>query len=243
MAAKENPPKTLDVTTGKQPRPSATARPIVVTNRSMIAADPMVVTGSEDKTPDDEEARVSVKRQGKTIEAPAGDAKPAAEDMPTTVLGSPEPEAPIPAETLADKPKPVTKAAVTEVSEPKEAPEKPVAETEPKPKLVSDLSPEPEPEAQPKEAADKTEAEQQRDPEAETAAGEAAEDARQVELDNLIKNGTYAVPVSSAYQQSSWVVKLLLILLAIALAAAVFDVALDNGLLTLHGVPHTHFFK
>lgn len=87
----------------------------------------------------------------------------------------------------------------------------------------------------------------QRDTEAEaertkTALAE-AEASRQEELDALIASGKYVVPVGAVQRRRSRVYVTVLCLVGVLLAALLFDVLLDAGIIKLSwSIPHTHFF-
>ncbi len=67
-----------------------------------------------------------------------------------------------------------------------------------------------------------------------------AEQIRQDELEDLVQKGTYAVPINQVARKRA--VVLLTVFLVLILLAALVDLLLDMGLLTISGVPHTNFF-
>jgi hypothetical protein len=90
--------------------------------------------------------------------------------------------------------------------------------------------------------------EPKRDSEAEISAAETAaleaKVAREQELEQLIASGKYNVPINAVRRKRSRAYVLVLCLLALVLAAALVDIALDTGILSLDvNIPHTDFFS
>ncbi len=90
--------------------------------------------------------------------------------------------------------------------------------------------------------------EPKRDAEAEISADEAAamaaRAAREAELEQLVASGKYYVPINAVQRKRSRMYTILLFLLAVALAALLFDAVLDADLVHVSvNVPHTHFFS
>jgi hypothetical protein len=59
----------------------------------------------------------------------------------------------------------------------------------------------------------------------------------------MITSGKFNAPINSVHRKRSQVVAVLLILVAVLLAVAVADAALDAGLISVDGIPHTDFLK
>jgi hypothetical protein len=88
----------------------------------------------------------------------------------------------------------------------------------------------------------------QRDSQAAATAEEAAvleaKAAREQQLEQMVTDGTYFVPINAVQRKRSRIYILLLCLLALVLAAALVDAALDMGLVTLPvDIPHTSYFS
>lgn len=235
----------------------------MVTNRSFIANDPMLVGTAKKAEPED--SVTAAHRTVKTIQpVSAGmqpvtpldnpsnpesasvlkpleipDPKPseaaaAAEDSEPVSSGASEPSPA--AETPASAAETPTLAAPSEPDKPSPAPEKPKpAEAEPKP----EAAPEPEiPEAplsESEEAAKKADADSE---------AQAAEDAKNQKLEELIASGTYAVPINAVQRKRSRMFVAAMCILALLLLVVLLDALLDVGIIKLPSViPHTHFFS
>jgi outer membrane biosynthesis protein TonB len=212
-------PKFIDIKAPEKSKPSTTSRPVIVTNRPVLGNDPMVNPDQTDET----KSAVPMTRTGKTI-------SPVSEDLIATEETKDEPAA------AAEKPELETaqteepKAAEAKVEEPAEAPK-----------------PEPEPE---EDAAVESSIPTGRDAAAESQADEAkaaaeaeAAATRQNQLEEMIASGKFNAPINAVHRKRSQVVAVLLVLVAILLAVAVADAALDAGLISIDGVPHTDFLK
>jgi uncharacterized membrane protein len=67
---------------------------------------------------------------------------------------------------------------------------------------------------------------------------------RQQQIDEVIKNHQYFVPIDSVARKKSIKVSLLLTVLAIIFAGLLIDLLLDSGaILLVQKIPHTHFFS
>jgi hypothetical protein len=76
------------------------------------------------------------------------------------------------------------------------------------------------------------------------AEADAAQLAREVELEKLIDDGTYMVPINAVRRKRSHMYLMLLLVLSVILAIAILDVLADTGVVKLpSSVPHTHFFS
>lgn len=210
------PPKSTKITDVASPgktAPSASSRPIVVTNRSLIANDPMIAGAAKEETASGEATTAPViNRTAKTI-------APVSADMQS-------PEAPV--SELALEPMATKNSASTETLTAE------VASQDSKP-AASDSE-------------DESQAPVHRDDEADLAAAEsqaeAAQNAREQELDQLIESRKYAVPINAVQRKRSRVFVATMCLLALLLALLLVDAVLDVGLFKLPvSVPHTHLFS
>jgi hypothetical protein len=221
---KHMPPKDEKITDVSRPgktMPSASGRPLIVTNRPVLA-DPMVVAAagasagdSTDETSTGETPTAPViKRTARTIVPVNADAP--AERPDSKPDGEPEPAA-ASADTAA---KPATTDG--EASQPKTTQEPSASRT--------------------------TVASMQRDSGAEASAEAAREqaeqDARAQELERLIETGAYIVPINAVQRKRSRMFVAVMCILALLLLVALADAALDANLFdTPVTVPHTHFFS
>jgi hypothetical protein len=120
-------PKMTDVTSPGKTAPSASSRPIVVTNRSVLASDPMIVEAKP--TPgSDASSDVMMHRTAKTIEPMAADAQVAvvgnAPLAETALVQMTAPETITPPEPVQEEPKTLTPPAAAP------APEEPLRDAE-----------------------------------------------------------------------------------------------------------------
>lgn len=198
--------------------PATTSRPLVVTNRPVIA-DPMVVAAKaytemeESKAP----ARTTKVIRPMTL---AGTDDAAEEDAKELTETEEQTE-----EKLPDAGR--TSVPLEQTVAPETLTEKPTAE--PVQNDAAALEPE------------------QRDTEAEAEHAkellQEAEIARQQELDSLITSGKYAVPVGAVRRRRSRMYITLLCVIGFLLAILLLDAAFDAGIVTApKSIPHTHFF-
>jgi hypothetical protein len=229
-------PTIADVASPGKTAPSANSRPIIVTNHTMLAGDPMLRGNATDTEP---QPAAIVNRTARTIAPLDGDVS-----GDVLIPGDPEKTAQkeTSAETLlpADKPEPALQPKVSaEQSTPAGLPETPKT---PETLVAPIASPETE---EPKTDADDT---SPRDAEAETNEAEAkalAEaEARQQELESLIQQGTYAVPINAVQRQRSRAFVAIMCVLAVLLAVVLLDALLDANIINLSfNVPHTHILS
>lgn len=256
MAA-QKPTKIDDVKRPEKVTPAATSRPIIVTNRSVLPNDPMVVP---DSSADAKEAEAKpaeptvhtakvIKPLDSTLTAATttadADTAPAAvtEDAKAVEPENPAPPLEVPNLESASDAKPpeaVDEAPIEPASDAKAT--EPAPADEPKPETPAEPSPSIKP------IDDSAASKLNRDPEAELTAQEVAaaeaKAAREQELEALIVSGKYQVPINAVQRKRSRIHTVLLFLLALVLAAALFDAVLDAGLVNLPvNVPHTHFFS
>jgi type IV secretory pathway VirB10-like protein len=214
-------PKFIDIKAPEKSKPSTTSRPVIVTNRPVLGNDPMVNPDQTDET----KSAVPMTRTGKTI-SPVSEGLIAPEETKEESADAPAPEKPELETAQTEEPK----AAEAKAEEPAEAPK-----------------PEPEPE---EDAAVESSIPTGRDAAAESHADEAkaaaeaeAAATRQNQLEEMIASGKFNAPINAVHRKRSQVVAVLLVLVAILLAVVVADAALDAGLISIDGVPHTDFLK
>jgi hypothetical protein len=260
------PRKVIDVTEPGKSEPSATSRPIIVSNRPMLQQDPMVVVSS---TPSD---------KNDIDNTPAGEVKPPDGDLMTFQEGTKvtPPSAPnLPKDDVkSDKsPEPV-KEDQTEKTEAEKSDETDLKSTEPETetiaededqKLASETTetlPKPNesketlPESEAKEPESETESEKpatasrddQPAPEKgmKEAAKKAAEEnaAKVAEQEKIIDSKKYYLPINSVEHRKDIRRAALLLILVILFALIWLDIVLDAGILKLgHIHSLTHFFN
>jgi hypothetical protein len=251
MAAK-NPSSSriIDVAAPDQTVPSATGRPILVTNRPVLTKDPMMT----DESPQAEQATNNngpvMNRQAKTIVPITADETESAKAETATATTSAE-------DNITEEPNPEKPEEPTVVSEEtKESPSvKPDAEEPPQ----KDAEPAVTPTAPSEEPAEVDTDEAGKDtPEAakylsdeEVLAAKASdeervlgeEEARRLELEQLIASGKYAVPIDALGRKRSRMVTAVLTVSAIVLGLILFNAALDSNVISVPSIPHTHLFQ
>jgi len=217
---------------GKTP-PTDSAKPIIITNRPVLK-DPMVVEDAADKVA----VTVAKPHVSKVLTPERPDATAEAEDS-----DDPKEAANIPA--VPDKAdKPATSKAKTAVTPPKE--EKSIAEAAPKtddqPAAETDT-------AASKEETDETkdEGDAQKAPQAAPADLQAEETKRaehEAAILKLAESKQYYLPINSVEKRHTRRIVLAGLVIAVLLALAWVDIALDAGLIHLSGIqPLTHFFS
>lgn len=211
--------KIADIKGPDKVAPAASSRPLVVTNRPVIA-DPMVVTSKEEAKVEEPKTPTRTTKVIKPMTLTAADLEPEKSEKESDETEAPE---------VVDTPDsgstslPLEQPAESEVSTAK-----------------TTLSTEP----ARTESSESTE--RDTDAEAEHAKEQAAEAARarQQELDALIASGKYAVPVGAVRRRKSRMVVILLCIVGLLLAAVLADVLFDMGTLSApKNIPHTHFFS
>jgi hypothetical protein len=198
--------------------PATTSRPLVVTNRPVIA-DPMMVAA---KTENETEEPKAATRMTKVIRPMtlAGTDDEAEEDTKESTETEQQTE-----EKASDSGR--TSVPLEQTLTPETLAEKPAAE------LVRNDTTVSEPE--------------QRDTDAEAEHAkeqlQEAEIARQQELDTLITSGKYAVPVGAVRRRRSRMYIMLLCTVGLLLAILLLDAVFDAGIVAApKNIPHTHFF-
>lgn len=235
MPAKKSPnAKIIDISAPDQTAPDPTSRPVVVTNRPVLASDPMMV---EDKASEAESTMLTapvVSRQAKTI-TPL-DAEDVVEKTETQEADAHETEP----EAAADE-----KTEPTEPAKEETDAKPPKAEPRPEdkePEAAAEAHEE-EPKSEPAAEPEPTEEEIKAHHDATDAKEEEVDTARQNELERLIASGKYFVPINAVQRKRARIIAIVLSVIALLLAIALFDLALDSNALSVPGVPHTNFFR
>jgi hypothetical protein len=210
-----------DVAKPGKSAPSDTAKPII-THRPMMK-DPMVNESAADTISEDSPSEKIIVKTGKSTIQP---------------LAGPEPktEEPAPAEKPSQEPAPA---------------EQPKKETKPEPKPEAQV---PEPVPEPEEPGDNNSDGSSDDKPGEEKAKSAAEKSEQdaqaeqakhdEEIQKLVDSKQYVLPINAVEKRKSKHFVIFGVILAIFLAVAWADVALDAGLVDIGGVkPVTHFFS
>lgn len=233
--------KYMDVTHPAHTRPSATSRPIIVPNRPMLAADPMINESAElaatvHKTDSDSSLVETEAQNNARIEPPKE--LLAAPSLPTKqsddakeTVASPEVSVPAvePADTEEPEPRPVfdedtAKSETEPDTDPKEATEPHKEATKP------DETPAPNAAVQTTPVIDIAAESDAPSPEDEAAARN----------EQLIADATYFLPIGQVKHRGQRLVFGLCLI--VVLAVVVLDVLLDTGSISLSGIPHTTFF-
>ncbi|HSX05446.1 MAG TPA: hypothetical protein VLF69_03190 [Candidatus Saccharimonadales bacterium] len=207
--------KIVDVASPGKNLPSASGRPLLVTNRPVLS-DPMVTNATPASNEQPVVSAPVINRTAKTI-------APVSQDLQDAPAKTQTPEPP---------------AAV-------EPPVEPANETITTAKEVHQDEPAAPAPSGPEEPAEASETVRDSDAEAsaEAAKQQAAEDARAQELERLIESGTYSVPIDAVQRKRSRIFVAVMCVLSLVLLAALADVALDANLVPAPtSVPHTHFF-
>ncbi len=253
MTAKSSdPPRVMDITHPKDVRPTSTSKPVLITNRPMIAEDPMITQAAREAAekgaelpagaptapviPPDEP---TVNRQAKTVkpisvshddEATTKPAEPTAE-----LEATPEPDAAITIEPPAKTTKEDEPAETTAIAE--EAP----TDAAPEP-----ATPDPKEELQvaetPSETAitglDVDDADTDEDDETRP---ETPEEKHTHDLEAHVAKGTYFVPINQVGKRRSRII--ITIIIFVILGLLTLNLLLDMGILDIPGIPHTNYFS
>jgi hypothetical protein len=253
--------KVMDITHPSNVQPSASSRPIIVSNRPMIAEDPMInqaalsaiaaekPAGAPENTSSPEVASApEVARQGKTIvpttpaqekSAPAtsNDAESSPEPVTITIDANAQDTA---EEQVSVSQAPEKKTDAEPAAPPSKEPVKP-KDTEAKSKLEVASFDTPPPKMSEPSSFTALSDNSQLDEGDESSKQKTVEDKRQEELEELIAAGTYHVPIGQVAKRRGRIV--FAVIVVVVLLLVVFDLALDAGLFTLAGVPHTDFLR
>ena len=253
---KNSEPGIMDVSKPGRAKPSATSKPIIITNRPLLQ-DPMVV---EDEAKQDG-APASPAKSKVTIQPIS--VKTDEDEMAETVAVTTEPEEPTAEATVpAAEPEPVAEATEPAPEQPaadqaQAATEPPAAQTEAK-AAPGPADIDSEPPAAKTEEATKSDTSDSDDgekvdavaapmsPEAQDAAAKKAEEekaAHEAAIQKLVDTEQYFLPIDSVENRKVKRFIALGAVLIVLLGAAWVDVALDAGLVQLGGLkPATHFF-
>ncbi|TAH33754.1 hypothetical protein EYC59_04485 [Candidatus Saccharibacteria bacterium] len=256
--------KVMDVSKPSQVAASPTSRPVIVTNRPLITQDPMV-TGGENTEPaktTDAKQSAAVTPHAEKVIKPLKDQ--AADSAPETEEDKPKDEAepfsigskesstePITEKTKAEAETESTEAAADDAAE--EAP----GETKKSVDATAEPS-QPDDGEKPSEAtagsdtaaeitSDEIESQTVADDDSESTAEATPlspeEQKRTAEIEAAIASGKYFVPINARGKRRTLIATVWLVVLTVVLAVILVDALLDVGMLTLPGVPHTHFFS
>jgi hypothetical protein len=265
MAESKKPAKRIiDVQHADKAPTSPTSKPVIVTNRPILQ-DPMVV----DKTAEEEVQKPVLASSGATIqplsapevpgettkkkasketpkEEPAAEeempeAEPAPEEPETPTEETPEESSQEPTEPAEDKPAFEPSKTLAEID----------AEVKGKPKIMPPAETgEPAAEDTPteEESVSDDQPASNEDEGDKGANADIAEEEKQAkkdaELQKLVDNKQYFLPINSVEKRRSKQVVVIGILLSLILIVAWVDIALDAGLIEINGVkPITHFFS
>lgn len=255
----------MDVSRPSQVAASPTSRPVIVTNRPLITQDPMVAPNKDaapeaSKTSSPKLAATPATPHAEKVIKPLKEAASEAEHEPDTEqseavpfhLGSKEAEPEATDEKPEAKPGPPEVETTDDTGGAEAKDEASDTDTDNKDTPAEAESTEP--------AEDKTDAEEdaekpaddiveydsseddkQINPEAVKASTEAQK--RNDELEGIIASGKYYVPIDASGKRRTLIITIWLIVLTLVLAVVLVDALLDVGMLTIPGVPHTHFFS
>lgn len=241
--------KVFDVAKPGKSSPDATSKPIIITNRPVLK-DPMMTDEPSGPPPVNENVasskpsiRIKISPLGDESEAPAEPlVRDSIEDKPQEAPVEDKPEAAV---------EPDAEPAVEESKEPE-----PVAESEtvaaeaaePSKESVESGKPAPEPAkettAEDNSQDDGDQPTAQRADQKEDEEDLRKEIERQTELQKIIESKKYFLPINAVSKRRSKRHIIIGALLIIVLALVWADIALDSGMITIHGVkPLTHFFS
>lgn len=230
-------PGVFDVSRPGKSAPTATGKPIIVTNRPMLQ-DPMVVEDQPKEAASPAKAKVTI--QPITItsdeDANAGEAVKVTKAEPSEVAPPKPDEAPAPTPELEQPPvpevaeKPSEASAAAPEAEPKEEPVKPTHEP------IDEQAAEP--------ADDSTQ--KPMTPEEQDAAAKKAEEEEaehEAAINKLVESQQYFLPINSVENRKTKRFVALGVILIFVLGIAWVDIALDAGLIHVGGLKAvTHFF-
>ena len=265
------PRKVIDVTEPGKSEPSATSRPIIVTNRPLLQQDPMVVVsdqsdGDSDNRPSGKsqkpETLLSSFQEGHEIVPPSvsglpedsskADETPPADDNSKTVVAVPsdqastdkvevKPEADV-AQTVTVKKVEIKPIEAANTTAKEEPPKEPETGTEPK-----DSTPVAETDDE-KSTSETATNDDQLAPNkvVDEAAKKAQEEkaAKEAEQEKIIDSKKYFLPINTVQLRRNKLRAVFLFLIVVVLALVLFDVSIDAGFLKINGVHSlTHFFS
>jgi hypothetical protein len=235
MAATNKPTQNtgvMDVSAPSTSTPSASSRPILVTSRPIMQRDPMV-TGTNDN------GTSSIEKSAEPITESNTTSKHVKEIVPIT----PTSDSGGVADNSINETKqsvPATDAVPVDSVTPSPQPNLTMSETIP-PKvpestLFTDSQSSDEDTAEPTVAQAAADARQ-------TKITEDADTARLAEIEKLVEDETYFVPIVAVQYSRNQTLVLELIAVVMVLALVAADILLDTGILKYSGVPHTNFFR
>jgi len=242
------PTKIDDVKRPGKAAPLPTSRPIVVTNRPMLANDPMVVSLAQGES--DEKPKVATVRTARVI-------KPLSSTL-TAERSASEANAAATPETLTEEEREAVSDRAVESDVSPEGSKK--ADLTPDSSVVTPAEPAPAPKTpvtksmqsgqstNSQETLNQSDMQLQRDSEAALTAEEIAaaetQAKRDLELEQLIASGRYHVPINAVQRRRSQMHIVLLSALGLLLALVLVDAVVDAGFIKPpSSIPHTHFFS
>lgn len=226
MAVPQKPTQTLDGIKTDGVTPSTSSRPLIVTNRPMMASDPMLSAGSESETekPSGEVSHTAplvqdvMGQTARTIQPTNSDlASEQAAESRVEEEASPKPQN----DDNSNDQKPIPDETSFQAEE-SHAPENTASN-----------------EAVSVEGSASNEDTPQKSDTVKLSLENTQASDRDLELEQLIAKGTYAIPIGQVKRRRMKV--LFLVLLVILAVIVILDVLLDLGSLSLQGVPHTDF--
>lgn len=263
----DNTKKVFDISHPGKTTPSATSRPVIVTNRP-IMKDPMMSEGNAPteaaENPQEGQAlsHTASKIKIKPLSEAAADEEPTKEtpkdssgitivsaddasaDEATGVTDEPKPADTPPAEDETTKPDDASAGADTEEDSPAKQ-----EDEAPKPANVTNDPGPTEPSTPPatNDAPAPPKSGDAAKPAIDTEAAEAEakkQAERQAELEKIIESQKYALPINTVKKRRATRALLVSVLLLLVIGVAAADLAMDAGVLHVSGVkPVTHFFK
>jgi len=205
--------------------PSASGRPILVSNQPTMPNDPMMAPASGEPSEGPDTGVMT--HSTKAIQPIDPALSKPAEEQPAEVKA----DAPAPEAKASPEPKP---EETPKAAEP--AADAPIEEAKSAPAADPDA-----PAAKPLPASGHED--EGAMSEAELAAAE-AKAKREAEIEEMIASGKYAVPINSVRRKRSHVYAAMLCVVALVLALVLVDALADMGTLKLpSSIPHTHFFS
>lgn len=228
--------KVMDVSSPGEAMPSPTKRPVIVTNRSMVNADPMVAPLSTPTT-----------------------------DVASDSVPQADPVSPVPETSQEEKGCQLgtdTEVVASSPTEPVDASEDAKTKSQPSTRKEKVLTPLPSVDSDPIDSTSDVDTDSQQTsatPQTDDGDNEAVQDlrqkyqgekvpdsdieaaAREAELMEIVERGTYKLPLGQRRKHTERAIIAVFVLSLIALL--VINILLDLGTLELPGVPHTDFIR
>ncbi len=218
MAAGTSPKRIMDISHPDEVQAETSSRPVIITNRPLITQDPMMSTAEANVPELTKEASA-----GTTGEEPTTAPRLSRNIQPLEDTGTAQAAEAVAVDTIPAAetaiPHQVAPAAV-ESETPADATAKTTVETTDSAKPSDD---------------------KQVNPEAVKFSETDAK--RSAELEEIIASGKYVVPINATQRKRTKMITIELAILSLILALVLIDALLDVGMLSLSGIPHTHFFS